>query len=548
MHGRLQTFPIRGGDLGLTWRAGFVPVSTVQQSATDLLSLLLLGSSLSVLAIAAITVLVLALARESERAAELVVRRAVGASRRVLFGAALVEGTAIVAAGLAIGVLAALVVSAAMAEWPGPLGSGTTTLRWIAAGVLACAVLLGVAFPVLLPRRRLADTEPRSPSPLTPSAIQIGGSLVVLTMGALLARHADVAMADRVLGPRDAVVRPLTMRDTAPALRAQRYAAFLDQLADSGTRASLTSPGGLLGLGTIGTVTTDCGQCSEGGLPIRWRVKAATHQFVTADTFHMLGIRVVEGRGLTRRDAWGTQRVAVINRSLAAREFQFGEAIGRGIRVVDDGEEWSTVVGVVDDPPAVGLGAGTQPRYSVYLSVLQHPPESLDLMTPGNREREVQVAASVLGPRVIDGPARPVRALVDREVAPLRWFAAQFGLQGWAMLAIAALGALAAARLWVTSLLAELGVRRAVGARRRHTIGFVLVRAAAVCLAGLAGGVWFGQAIWGILSDLVPGLVPWNAGVVLRFGLVLLAAVLAGSLPPAWRASRTAPATLLSAP
>ena len=217
-------------------------------------------------------------------------------------------------------------------------------------------------------------------------------------MGALLARHADVAIAGRVLGPRDAVVRPLTMRDTAPALRSQRYAAFLDQLADSGIRASLTSPGGLLGLGTVATVTTDCGECSEGGLPIRWRVKAATHQFVTADTFHMLGIRVVDGRGLTRDDAWGTPRVAVINRSLAAREFQFGEAIGRGIRVVDDGEEWSTVVGVVDDPPAVGLGAGTQPRYSVYLSVLQHPPESLDLMTPGNREREVQAAASVLGP------------------------------------------------------------------------------------------------------------------------------------------------------
>ena len=195
MHGRLQVFPIRGGDLGLTWRAGFVPVSTVQQSATDLLSLLLLGSSLSVLAIAAITVLVLALARESERSVELVVRRAVGASRRMLLGAALVEGAAIVAAGLAVGALVALVVSAAMVVWPGPIGSGTTTLRWIAVAVLACAVLLGVAFPVLLPRRRLADTGPRSPSPLTPSAIQIGASLVALTMGALLARHADVAIA-----------------------------------------------------------------------------------------------------------------------------------------------------------------------------------------------------------------------------------------------------------------------------------------------------------------------------------------------------------------
>jgi hypothetical protein len=41
--------------------------------------------------------------------------------------------------------------------------------------------------------------------------------------------------------------------------------------------------------------------------------------------------------------------------------------------VVDDGEQWSTVVGVVDDPPAVGIGASLLPPYSVYLSVLQHP-------------------------------------------------------------------------------------------------------------------------------------------------------------------------------
>ena len=280
------------------------------------------------------------------------------------------------------------------------------------------------------------------------------------------------------------------MRDTAPALRAQRYAAFLDQLADSGTRASLTSPGGLLGLGTVGTVTTDCGQCSEGGLPIRWRVKAATHQFVSADTFHMLGIRV---RGRARphpRRCVGRARVAVINRSLAAREFQDGEAIGRGIRVVDDGEQWSTVVGVVDDPPAVGLGAGTQPKYSVYLSVLQHPPESLELMTPGNREREVQAAASVARtaghrrPREADAragrPGSRAAALVRRHSS---------GCRDGRCSPSPLLGALAAARLWVTSLLAELGVRRAMGARRRHTMW---LRAACApppsVVAGIAGG------------------------------------------------------------
>jgi putative ABC transport system permease protein len=328
------------------------------------------------------------------------------------------------------------------------------------------------------------------------------------------------------------------MADTAPAERAHRYAALLTSLAADGVRdASLTSPGALLGLGPVGTVTTDCGQCSEGGLPLRWRVKPATHQFVSADTFQMLGMKVVEGRGITSDDAWGAPRVAVINRSLAAREFQNGEAIGRGIRVVDDGDQWSTVVGVVDEPPVLGIGGAIQPRYSVYLSVLQHPPAAVDLLTTGQGFDEE---------RALSG-ATPVTALVAGQMAPLRWFAAAFSLQGWAMLAIAAVGSLAVTRLWVTSLRGELGVRRALGAGRRQIVAYVLLRAAAVGAAGILGGAWFGQAIWSVLADLVSGLDPWDGMIVVRFGLVLLLSVLVGALPPALRASRATPAALLSA-
>jgi putative ABC transport system permease protein len=115
------------------------------------------------------------------------------------------------------------------------------------------------------------------------------------------------------------------------------------------------------------------------------------------------------------------------------------------------------------------------------------------------------------------------------------------------MLAIAALGSLAVTRLWVSSLLGELGVCRAIGAHRRQTVGYVLLRAVAVCSAGIGGGIWFGQAIWRLLADLVPGLDPWDAGLVVRFGAVLLLSTVLGALPPAWRASRATPASLLSA-
>jgi hypothetical protein len=540
LHGRLALVPLSGGDLGLRWRAGVQPPAAIQQQAVDALGGLLLGSALGTLAIAAITILILALAREAERSGEVAVRRAVGAGRRVLLGSALLEGGLVALAGMAGGGAAGAAVAAAMTEWPGTLRPAALGSSGIAAAALVVVVLAGVSFPVLFPRRRIGEAEPHAPTPLMPSAIQIGASLAALTMGGLLARHAGDVVATRAVVPADGVVYSIALPDTAPAERARRYATLLQTLgADGEGEASLTSPGALLGLGPVGTVTTDCGQCSEGGLPIRWRVKPATHRLVTADTFHMLGMRVVEGRGITSGDAWGAARVAVINRSLAAREFQNGQAIGRGIRVVDDGDIWSSVIGVVDEPPVVGLGGAIQPKYSVYLSVLQHPPAAAELLTRPRKHTEESVLE--------DLPAIPVSALVAGQAAPLSWFAAQFGLQGWAMLAIATLGSLSVARLWISSLLGELGVRRAIGARRRRMVGYVLLRAVAVCLAGIGGGIWFGEAIWSMLVDLVPGLDPWDAGLVARFGAILLLSTLLGVLPPAWRASRATPASLLSA-
>ena len=535
LHGRLGLIPLPGGDLGLAWRAGVQPPAVTQQEAVNALGGLLLGSSLGTLAIAAVTILILSLARESERAAEVAVRRAVGAGRRALLGSAGLEGGIVALAGIAAGGIGAAIVAGTMPDWPGALRHGTPAAAGVAAAVLVAVVLAGVWFPVLFPRRRIGEAEPHAPTPLIPSAIQIAASLIALTMGALLTRHAAGLVAAPTRGPADGSVYSIRLPDTAPADRARHYAALLHALgADGEGEASLTSPGALLGLGPVGTVTTDCGRCSEGGIPLRWKVKPATHQLVSADTFHMLGVRVVEGRGILSGDAWGTSRVAVINRSLAAREFQDGKAIGRGIRVVDDGDVWSTVVGVVEDAPAVGLGAALQPRYSVYLSVLQYPPAAADLLI-GNRGRAEDPAATTMS------------ALVAGQAAPLRWFAAQFDLQGWAMLAIAVLGTLAVARLWVASLQHELGVRRALGARRWRLVAYVLLRAAAVGVAGIAGGVWFGQAIWGVLADLVPGLDPWDGVLVVKLGLALLLTTLLGALPPALRASRASPASLLSA-
>jgi hypothetical protein len=381
------------------------------------------------------------------------------------------------------------------------------------------------------------------PTPLAPAAIQLGLSLIALTGGTLVARHAGRWSVPPVSAPHGAVLT-LTPADTSTAARAEAYRVLLARLAERAAAhsVSLTAPGTLLGLGPVSEVTTDCGACTEGGLFVPWRVKPATYQFLSADTFRLMRVAIVAGRGITPGDRWDSPRVAVVSRSLAAREFQDGAAIGRRIKVAGAGSEWSIVVGIVDDSSPAGLGGASEPSYAVYLSVLQYPPPSVDLLVrapPGVDTAEwlQPVLASASGSPV-SGTWHSESSLRAEEARPLRWFARWLAWEGWAMLLIATLGAAALMHLWVRSLAAELGVRRAVGARRRQVLGFVLLRAMAVGAAGVAVALWFGPPVWGILPTLLTGAAPWAPSLIAKFAALLVSCVLLAALPPGRHAAR----------
>jgi hypothetical protein len=383
-------------------------------------------------------------------------------------------------------------------------------------------------------------------------AFQLGFSLIVLTAGGLIAGRAVVLTEPIAEGHRDGAVARIGLPDTASPVRADRYAALLRQMHAQGLDSvSLSSGGVLQGLGPVGFVTTDCGRCSEGGIWLPWREKPATHLYVSADTFRLLGIPVLSGRAITEQDTSRSPRVAVVSRSLAAREFQDGDAIGRRIRVADDGDVWSTVVGVVDDRAPRGLGGDRQPQYAVYLSVLQHPPAAAELLVrnpPAGALRRLRpLLEAALGEPLPDRAWRSEASLLAAEAAPLRWFAGAFALQGWMMLGLALPGAFTLMHLWAVSLLGELGVRRALGARRRHVYRFVLARAAGTGLAGVAVGLWFGWPVWRELPRIVAGVAVWDPSLVLNLAGLLVASALAGALVPAWRAARLTPARLLAA-
>ena len=540
-------------DLQFSTSALATTPAVVRSAAMQqLFSLLLLVTS-GVGIVAAITIIAIAAARSSARAGELVVRRAVGASRRLLLAAALAEAAVVIAVALALGGASGLIGNRmALAHWPGPYTAGGVRVTAIVVAALMILLGLGLVWPVTRTRRRTPLGGRRGKAlELVLPALQLGVSLTVLAAAALLEHHAARLGGTGRATQGSGELFEVQVAVARPAERSVSYSALLRTLHGGVESASLTSPGALVGIGTGDGVLTDCGRCFWGGVYVPFRLPYATHYLVSADSFRMLRLPVVAGRALTDADDWNAPRVAVISRSLAADDFQQGQAVGRRIQIGHAPATWYTVVGVVADQLPAAFGGGLQSPYAVYLSVVQHPARVVDLLVrsagePRHTADEVRNALqSTLGPGISVAHQTEARR-VAREVAPIRWFGGLFGVEGWVLLAIATLGTFVVMGLWVASVSHDLAVRRAVGARRRAVIGYVLARAAGVAAGGVAVGLWCGMTLWGGLTSVLAGLPPWEPGVVLRFSLLLTLAAVAGALLPAWRVARTAPAVLLA--
>src|SRR5512146_597309 len=384
--GRLRAPLARVADLGLGRSSLATGPNELRAAATAELFHLLLLVAMGVLCVAALSLLAVAFARGGSRVTELAVRRAVGASRRLILVAALIEGGVIAGAALAWGgVGGAGGTHATLGAWPGTLRPGPVTPAVMVLAGVVSLVLLAVLVPLGSMRRRrpLATRSGR--------ALELVLSLTVLAASALLADHAArLRGRDRVAaGDGQLFAISLATSDTAGA--ESRYADLLRRVsAQPGvTAASLTSPGTTIGLGQNDRATTDCGQCAWGNIYVPFRPVYATHYLVSADTFRTLGLRVLAGRTIANADDAKAPLVAVVSQSLAAANFQDRLGVGRRIQVGIAPARWYTVVGVVADQLPAGFGAGFQPRAAVYLSVLQHPVPAVDLLVRARGDSSV---------------------------------------------------------------------------------------------------------------------------------------------------------------
>jgi hypothetical protein len=273
---------------------------------------------------------------------------------------------------------------------------------------------------------------------------------------------------------------------------------------------------------------------------------------VSPGFFRARGIRLLDGRDFASSDGIAQKRVMVVNRTFADSHFERGEPLGRKVRIGGIDDPWYTVVGVAEDAADRGIGASVRPKPVAYVPVFQVPPLSADLavLVGGDRQQVVPAVRRALAELEAEGAIyreSTLEAETMSQAAPFRWFGLVLAAVGAMALVIAMHGAHAVMRFKVSRRRREIGVIRALGAKRRRIVLLVVLQSLGLIGVGVALGVWGALLLAGWLDMLVPGLRAFDVGLYGGTIFLMSAAALLGGSMAVRQATSIQPAAAIGA-
>jgi putative ABC transport system permease protein len=526
---------------------------------------LLMGAVLLVLALACANVAGLVVARGGVRSRELAVRRALGAEprhlRRALLAESVVLAVGAAVAGLLLGLLSAqglIALAPARPGTPPDIGPTGRVLAFTAVVSLLSLLAFGVA-----PALRAARVAPawalasgsagageRAGERRTRRAlvvVQVALAVVLVTGAALLVRTlANLRGED----PGFQAAGVLTARIALTPAHypdSTRLRTYYDELLGRVRALPGVEAVGLASdLPLAGTGITFSYQV-EGRPPASSPQEAplAGYRTVTAEYFEALGIRFVAGRDFQPADDHGA-RVAIIDETLAARDFAGRDPLGARL---DVGGDARTIVGVVGAVRHATLRSPPAP--TIYIPYAHRARPGMTLVVRGEGDDAMRLAGTVRAAfRAIDAAqpmfaVRPMTEYLDRDVSTQRFLAVILAAFAATALLLALIGVYGIVAFAVARRRREIGIRVALGSAPGRVVRSValdgVVLTAVGLVAGLAASVALARLIESLLYD-VRGFDPPTLGWVAA--LVTLAA-LAASWLPARRAAALDPAETL---
>jgi len=280
-----------------------------------------------------------------------------------------------------------------------------------------------------------------------------------------------------------------------------------------------------------------------------------------------LNYTIVDGRSFSAADEIRRRRVAIVRSSLARELGYFGDLLDLEIRVGDD---YFRVVGVLDDSEfatpaqkALGLDQKSFEVYVPYETILERRGTLSVQRGSGTFEATdvelTQIIAEAGDERQVLASARMIKRVLDRFheepdfeiVVPLELLAQKQAAQrtfNLILILIASIsllvGGIGIANIMlatITERTREIGVRRALGAKRRAIVSQFLTETVAIAAIGGVIGVGLGIGLVLIVAPAAgwPAIVTAYS-VVLSFGISVAVGVLFGIFP-AMRAARMDP-------
>jgi len=524
----------------------------------------LFGVTVLVLLIACANLAGLLLARASARTREIGIRLAVGAGRGRLVRQLLTESVVIAAAGGVVGVVFAvwaqdlillLLPSASL-----PLGLDFAFEPALPLFALGAAVLTGLAFglvPALRSSRPDLVVALKSGSDGPGGRLRAQGALVAGEIALCVVALACAGLFVRGLrqaqrvdpGFRDPDRVLLVSTDFALAGHGDSTGQALADRLLEGVRAlpgvSAATFASIVPLG-FGGGESDY-TAVEGYTPAPRENTIVAFNNVAADYFGTLGIPIVRGRGIERRDTREALPVAVVNEAFVRRYFAGADPLGRQVR--QDGRSM-TVVGVARDGKYVSLAEAPQPL--VFRPYAQHyvPYLTLHVRAAADPRRLEQALRGVFERTDPTLPFLDVRTMREHMGVVLlfqrvgAWLLSAFGALALALGAVGLYGLLA---FTVGQRTREIGVRIAVGASRRDVIALVVGGAARLAAVGLAVGVLLAAGAARLLRSQIFGVSPLDPVTFVSVIVLLAAVALLAAWLPARRAAKVDPIIALQA-
>ena len=265
--------------------------------------------------------------------------------------------------------------------------------------------------------------------------------------------------------------------------------------------------------------------------------------FADPDFFATMRIPVLQGRTFTSHDGPAAPSVIIINQTLAKRYFDGRNPIGQHLRIPAL-QQTAQIVGVVGDVKQFTLRDPATPQ--IYGSLAQNPFvfTSLAVRTKGDPTKMVNAIRAAIWGVDKDQPVWSIHTF-DEIIASqsrLRGLMTTMlgGYAGFALL-LASIGVFGVVSYTVSQRVPEIGVRMALGARRRDVVLLILRQGMFMAAIGIGAGVpaalWLSRYVRTLLFAVSP-----NDPFVYISAIGVLATVSAAAcLLPARRAAKTDP-------